>query len=80
MADLDLKEIHDTLVSLAFDAGKMIMAADPRAISSGTKLNCACHPLHLTIAAHDSCRFDLLLPLPTFDRTMWRCAPGLTVA
>lgn len=40
MADLDLQEIHDTLVSIAFEAGRMMLAADPSAISTDTKLNC----------------------------------------
>jgi hypothetical protein len=48
MADLNLKEIHDTLVSLAFEAGKMIMSANPQDLDQGTKLNCMLrlHPLH----------------------------------
>lgn len=41
MADLDLQEIHDTLVDIAGEAGKMIMAANPSSIDQGTKLNCA---------------------------------------
>ena len=41
MADADsLQGVHDTLVALAFDAGKMILAADPSAIATDTKLNC----------------------------------------
>lgn len=40
MADLNLKEIHDLLVELAFEAGKMIMDANPSDIDQGTKLNC----------------------------------------
>ncbi|KAH7375154.1 inositol monophosphatase [Plectosphaerella cucumerina] len=39
MADLNLKEIHDVLVDLAFQAGKMIMDANPSDIDQGTKLN-----------------------------------------
>jgi len=41
MSDLNLKEIHDLLVDLAFQAGKMIMSANPSDIDQGTKLNCA---------------------------------------
>lgn len=46
MADLNLQEIHDTLVDIASEAGKMIMAANPSSIDQGTKLNCECasHP------------------------------------
>lgn len=40
MADVNLQEIHDTLLSIAFEAGRMIMAANPNDISTGTKLNC----------------------------------------
>jgi myo-inositol-1(or 4)-monophosphatase len=40
MADLNLQEIHDTLVSLAHEAGRMIMAANPQDLGTGTKLNC----------------------------------------
>lgn len=40
MEDINLQEIHDTLLDIAFEAGKMIMAADTSSISTGTKLNC----------------------------------------
>lgn len=40
MADLDLQEIHDTLVSIAYEAGRMILNANPTDIDQGTKLNC----------------------------------------
>ncbi|KAF6838126.1 inositol monophosphatase, partial [Colletotrichum musicola] len=39
MADLNLQEIHDTLLDIASEAGKMIMAANPSSIDQGTKLN-----------------------------------------
>lgn len=39
-ADLDLQDIHDTLVSIAYDAGRMILTANPSDIDQGTKLNC----------------------------------------
>ena len=43
-SDLNLEEIRDTLVSIAFEAGRMILAANPNAISTGTKLNCLSLP------------------------------------
>ncbi|PHH85049.1 hypothetical protein CDD83_987 [Cordyceps sp. RAO-2017] len=39
MADLDLQAIHDEMVSLAYEAGRTILAADPLSIDMGTKLN-----------------------------------------
>ncbi len=49
MADVDLQAIHDTLVSIAFEAGRMILAANPNDIPTGTKLNCTCSsPGHTT--------------------------------
>ncbi|KAK0645660.1 hypothetical protein B0T16DRAFT_457669 [Cercophora newfieldiana] len=42
MADsINLQEIHDTLVAVAFEAGRMILAANPSDISTGTKMNSA---------------------------------------
>jgi len=40
MADLNLQEIHDLLISIAHEAGRMIMAATPSYLDSGTKKNC----------------------------------------
>lgn len=40
MADINLQKIHDDLVAIAYEAGSMIMAANPNSISTGTKLNC----------------------------------------
>lgn len=40
MADINLQKIHDDLVAIAYEAGAMIMAANPNSISTGTKLNC----------------------------------------
>lgn len=37
---INLQDIHDTLVSVAFEAGRMIMAANPNDISQDTKMNC----------------------------------------
>ncbi|CAK7215822.1 hypothetical protein SCUCBS95973_002608 [Sporothrix curviconia] len=39
MPDIDLQAVHDTLVSIAFEAGRMILAADPNDIPQGTKKN-----------------------------------------
>ncbi|KAI1402141.1 inositol monophosphatase [Hypoxylon fuscum] len=41
MADLNLQEIHDTLISVAHEAGRMILSANPTDISTGIKLNSA---------------------------------------
>ncbi|KAK0617821.1 hypothetical protein B0T17DRAFT_591794 [Bombardia bombarda] len=41
MADVNLQEIHDHLVTIAFEAGRMILAANPNDISTDTKLNSA---------------------------------------
>lgn len=40
MSDVNLQEIQQNLVSIAFEAGHMITAANPNSISTGTKLNC----------------------------------------
>ncbi|KAK8042595.1 inositol monophosphatase [Apiospora phragmitis] len=39
MANLDLEEIHDTLVEVAYEAGRMILSANPTDIATDTKLN-----------------------------------------
>lgn len=44
MADLNLQEIHDTLISVAHEAGRMILSANPTDISTGIKLNCTLTP------------------------------------
>ncbi|KAI0171864.1 inositol monophosphatase [Hypoxylon sp. FL1284] len=41
MADLNLQEIHDKLISIAHEAGRMILSANPTDIATGTKLNSA---------------------------------------
>ena len=46
MAEVNLQEIHDTLVSIAFEAGRMIVAANTSDITTGTKLNCTLRVLH----------------------------------
>lgn len=40
MTDLNLQDIHDTLISVAHEAGRMILSANPQDIDTGTKLNC----------------------------------------
>lgn len=47
MADINLQEIHDHLVAIAFEAGQMIKSANTSSISQGTKLNCAVPSTHL---------------------------------
>jgi hypothetical protein len=54
MSDLNLQAVHDELVSVAYEAGAMILAANPAELDTDTKLNCMLpflppHPLH-TIA------------------------------
>ncbi|KAK8105896.1 myo-inositol-1(or 4)-monophosphatase [Apiospora kogelbergensis] len=39
MADLNLEEIRDTLVTVAYEAGRMILSANPTDIATDTKLN-----------------------------------------
>ncbi|KAH8884757.1 inositol monophosphatase [Thozetella sp. PMI_491] len=39
MANANLQEIHDTLLLIAFEAGRMILAADPNSGAQDTKLN-----------------------------------------
>ncbi|KAK3339455.1 hypothetical protein B0H65DRAFT_432587 [Neurospora tetraspora] len=41
MSDINLKQIHDTLVEVAFEAGRMILAANPNKIDKGSKMNSA---------------------------------------
>lgn len=40
MTDVNLQEIHDNLLAIAFEAGRMITAANPNNITQGTKINC----------------------------------------
>ncbi|KAI1300067.1 inositol monophosphatase [Xylaria venustula] len=39
MADFNLQEIHDTLISVANEAGRMMLAANPTDLDKGTKIN-----------------------------------------
>ncbi|TGO15634.1 hypothetical protein BTUL_0038g00660 [Botrytis tulipae] len=41
MAAVNLQEIHDLLIDIAHEAGRMIMSATPSYLSSGTKMNTA---------------------------------------
>lgn len=47
MADINLQAVHDELVLVAYEAGRMILSANPADIGTGTKLNC-------TLEKHDS--------------------------
>jgi myo-inositol-1(or 4)-monophosphatase len=40
MANLDLQAVHDEMVSVAYEAGTMMLEANPQDIDTGTKLNC----------------------------------------
>jgi hypothetical protein len=40
MANLDLEDIHDTLIAVARKAGEMITAAHPTTSAAGNKKNC----------------------------------------
>jgi len=44
MAEINLQEIHDLFISVAHEAGRMMMAATPSYLSSGTKKNCTSSP------------------------------------
>jgi len=39
MADINLTQVRDDLVALAFEAGRMILSANPSAASADTKIN-----------------------------------------
>lgn len=39
MGDLDLQAVHDEMIQVAHEAGRMILAANPADIETGTKLN-----------------------------------------
>ncbi len=53
MAEVNLQDIHDTLLLVAFEAGRMIMAANPNEGDQATKLNCE---IPLSLIAHQSHR------------------------
>ena len=39
-AEHNLQQIHDDLIAIAKEAGEMMLAARPSAITSGSKKNC----------------------------------------
>jgi myo-inositol-1(or 4)-monophosphatase len=43
MANINLQDVHDLLVSVAKEAGQMIMGATPTQAASGTKKNSTVH-------------------------------------
>lgn len=45
MADLNLQAIHDEMVSVAYEAGTMMLAANPQDLNQDTKLNCTSSPI-----------------------------------
>jgi myo-inositol-1(or 4)-monophosphatase len=44
MVEINLQEIHDLLVTIAHEAGRLMLAATPSHLSSGTKKNCKTNP------------------------------------
>ncbi|KAK6066317.1 inositol monophosphatase [Seiridium cupressi] len=67
MADLDLQEIHDTLVSIAYDAGHKIISANPTDIDQGTKLNSADIVTEADKAVEDHVSSTLSSKYPSFS-------------
>ncbi|KAG6005847.1 hypothetical protein E4U21_007555 [Claviceps maximensis] len=43
-AALDLDAVRDEMVNVAYEAGRMILAANPADLDTGTKLNCTSGP------------------------------------
>jgi myo-inositol-1(or 4)-monophosphatase len=37
---VNLQAVHDEMVLLAYEAGRMMLAANPAELDTGTKLNC----------------------------------------
>lgn len=56
MADLDLQAIHDEMIAVAYEAGRMILAANPAELDTGTKLNCT----HANPSSDDAINFCIL--------------------
>lgn len=44
MTNLDLEAVRDEMVAVAYEAGRMILAANPADLDTGTKLNCTSLP------------------------------------
>lgn len=40
MSDMDLQEVHDFLIAVAYKAGEMITSAHPTTSGAGSKKNC----------------------------------------
>ena len=40
MGDIDLQAVHDEMISVAYAAGSIILAANPADLEMGSKLNC----------------------------------------
>lgn len=40
MADIDLRDIHDSLIAIAKQAGERIVSATPSTDAAGSKKNC----------------------------------------
>lgn len=51
MTDVNLQEIHDKLLEVALEAGRMITAANLNSITTGTKINCMLPSLYLPYLA-----------------------------
>ncbi|KAG4418411.1 hypothetical protein IFR04_008478 [Cadophora malorum] len=67
MADLNLQEIHDLLVNVAQEAGRMMLAATPSYLSSGTKKNSADLVTETDQAVEKMVSTRLLTAHPTFQ-------------
>ncbi|GAP82485.1 putative inositol monophosphatase [Rosellinia necatrix] len=67
MAELNLQEIHDTLVAVAHEAGRMMLAANPTDIDKGTKLNSADIVTETDKAVEALVSARLTAAYPTFD-------------
>ncbi|CZR68141.1 related to quinic acid utilisation protein QUTG (inositol-1(or 4)-monophosphatase) [Phialocephala subalpina] len=67
MADLNLQEIHDLLVSVAHEAGQMQLSATPSYLSSGTKKNSADLVTETDQAVEKMVNTRLLKSYPTFQ-------------
>ncbi len=65
MAEIDLEAVHDTLVALAIEAGRMIRTADTGHMSIGTKMNCAYFYPFFFFLSFLFCLFSYYLKLPS---------------
>ncbi|TVY88028.1 Inositol monophosphatase [Lachnellula willkommii] len=67
MADINLQEIHDLLISVAHEAGRMMLTATPSHLDSGTKKNSADLVTETDRAVEKMVSTRLLTPYPTFS-------------